>query len=165
MIHPEYRLLRGGQDPSTTDTLTPIYPATEGIQQGRLRNLTDQALKRMRAAPPAELLPQQTLNKLMLPSLAEAISYVHRPPADANVELLLDGKHPCQQRLAFEELLAHFLSLKNLRALAAHEFAPSLADGSAEVDAFIADLPFELTKAQQRVVNEILDDLAQAHPR
>ena len=77
---------------------------------------------------------------------------------------MLAGRHPCQQRLAFEELLAHYLSLRSLRALAETEEAPELSDGSAEVDEFVASLPFNLTGAQQRVVDEILADLARPHP-
>ncbi|MDJ0938120.1 MAG: ATP-dependent DNA helicase RecG [Woeseiaceae bacterium] len=164
MIHPEYRVLRGDQDPAIHDSLTAIYPATEGVQQGRLRNLTDQALRRMVQAPPAELLPADVREKLGMPALAEAIVYLHWPPADADVAQMLAGKHPCQQRLAFEELLAHYLSLRNLRAIADREVAPALDDGNEAVAGFINDLPFELTGAQQRVVDEILGDLAQPHP-
>ena len=72
MIHPEYRLLRQDQDPSINESLTAIYPATEGVQQGRLRNLTDQALRKMQQSPPAELLPADVLEKLRMPPLAEA---------------------------------------------------------------------------------------------
>jgi len=164
MIHPEYRVLREGQDAAINETLTAIYPATEGVQQGRLRNLTDQALHLMRNDPPEELLPDSVRDQLHLPELAEAILYLHRPPADADVELMLSGKHACQQRLAFEELLAHYMSLRNLRNLARTEPAPALIKGDAEVAEFVASLPFELTGAQRRVVDEITTDLAAAHP-
>ena len=164
MIHPEYRILRVDQDAAINETLTPIYPATEGVQQGRLRNLTDQALRAMRQAPPEELLPDDGRKTLAMPSLAEAIIYLHRPPPGADVDAMLAGRHPCQQRLAFEELLAHYLSLKSLRALADTESAVSLDSGSEEVQAFVDDLPFELTGAQQRVVEEILSDMSQSHP-
>lgn len=164
MIHPEYRILRPDQDAAINESLTPIYPATEGVQQGRLRNLTDQALTAMRRAPPEELLPDNIREELAMPSLAEAIVYLHRPPPDADVESMLAGRHPCQQRLAFEELLAHYLSLKSLRALADSEAAPPLDGGGDKVDAFIRDLPFELTAAQQRVVEDILSDLQRPHP-
>jgi len=164
IIHPEYRILRENQDAATNDSLTPIYPATEGVQQGRLRNLTDQALQAMHEMPPVELLPANITKKLGMPSLAEAIQYLHRPPPDANVEQMLQGLHPCQRRLAFEELLAHYLSLRNLRALAETKDAPALVDGDAEVSKFVDDLPFELTGAQARVVDEILSDLARPHP-
>jgi ATP-dependent DNA helicase RecG len=164
MIHPEYRILRENQDAAINESLTAIYPATEGVQQGRLRSLTDQALRIMRDAPPSELLPKSVREKLDLPILVDAIVYLHRPPPDADVERMIEGTHPCQQRLAFEELLAHYLSLRNLRALAQTERARSLTEGRLQVDKFIADLPFTLTAAQQRVVDEILDDLAEPHP-
>ena len=164
MIHPEYRLLREGQDAAMTDSLTPIYPATEGVQQGRLRYLTDQALVAMRKTPPEELLPTSITQKLGMPSLASAIGYLHRPPPDADLEQLQEGRHPCQQRLAFEELLAHYLSLRSLRAFAETENAPALTGGRERVASFIDSLPFTLTGAQRRVVDEILGDLARGHP-
>ncbi|MEJ2127987.1 MAG: ATP-dependent DNA helicase RecG [Woeseiaceae bacterium] len=164
MIHPEYRILREGQDAAVNDTLTAIYPATEGVQQGRLRNLTDQALRMMQQHPPEELLPRDVRDRLGLPELAEAVRYLHRPPADADVERMLAGTHPCQQRLAFEELLAHYMSLRKLRALAQTEKAHPLTGGTEEVASFVDSLPFTLTGAQQRVVDEILSDLSQPHP-
>jgi len=164
MIHPEYRILRDNQDAAINDSLTAIYPATEGVQQGRLRSLTDQALHMMRQHPPEELLPQDVRDKLGLPELADAVSYLHRPPADADVKRMLAGTHPCQQRLAFEELLAHYMSLRSLRLLAQTENARALAAGAEEIARFVASLPFTLTRAQQRVINEILDDLSKPHP-
>jgi ATP-dependent DNA helicase RecG len=164
MIHPEYRVLRESQNAAVNDSLTAIYPATEGVQQGRLRSLTDQALQIMRRNPPAELLPGQIRDQLELPALAEAVAYLHRPPPDADVTRMLEGTHPCQQRLAFEELLAHYMSLRNLRLLAQTEPARALTAGADEVAAFIDKLLFKLTAAQQRVVAEILADLEVAHP-
>ncbi|MCH9694905.1 MAG: ATP-dependent DNA helicase RecG [Gammaproteobacteria bacterium] len=164
IIHPEYRLLRENQSAEMSDSLTAIYPATEGVQQGRLRSLTDQALRRMQESPPQELLPAAVREKLEMPTLAEAIQYLHRPPPDADIEQMLTGTHPCQQRLAFEELLAHYLSLSNLRALAATEDALALTEGNEDVSGFVRDLPFELTAAQRRVTDDILADLAQPHP-
>lgn len=164
MIHPEYRLLRAGQEAATDDALTPVYPATEGVGQGRLRNLTGQALRAMRAGPPAELLPREVLDRLSLPPLAEAIRYLHRPPADADIESLVEKRHPCQTRLAFEELLAHYLSLRSLRAISVREAAPALAGSSQLAQRFTDSLSFSLTGAQQRVVDEILRDVAEPHP-
>ncbi len=164
MIHPEYRLLRTDDDPQQSDSLTPYYPSTEGVQQGRLRNLTDQALRELARETPEELLPDEILDELCMPTLVEAIRYLHRPPADANLESMQRGTHPCQQRLAFEELLAHYLSLRNRRAAARTERAIAMQRGDEVVRDFIAGLPFRLTRAQERVVDEILGDLAEAHP-
>ncbi len=164
MIHPEYRLLRDTQDPNVAKTLTPIYPTTEGVQQGRLRNLTDQALRIMRRSAPSELLPDAVRRKLDLPSLGSAIDYLHRPPADADIVQMSAGQHPCQMRLAFEELLAHYLSLRKLRDLARRDSAPALVGGDAALTEFVDSLPFQLTSAQQRVCTELLDDMVKPHP-
>ncbi len=164
MIHPEYRILRPGQDAVTSDALTPVYSVTEGIQQGRLRNLVRQALAIMQESPPEELLPPQILDSLEMPPLAEALRYLHEPPPDADLGKLSEGTHECQARLSFEELLAHYLSLRNLRLLATREQAPVLDSGDALVAQFVDSLPYTLTAAQQRVSDEIASDLAMNHP-
>jgi ATP-dependent DNA helicase RecG len=164
MVHPEYRLLREGQAPAVDDALSPVYPLTEGVQQGRIRNLVGQALKMMLTEPPRELLPREVLHDLALPSLAEALSYLHNPPADVDLARIGEGRHPCQQRLSFEELLAHYMSLRHLRTMASKENAPPLAPGSSLQRRFIDDLPFELTSAQNRVIAEISEDLSAPHP-
>ncbi len=164
MVHPEYRILREGQRPTVTDALTPVYPMTEGIQQGRMRNLVAQALSIMRREAPAELLPSTILEKLQLPKLSEALSYLHTPPPDVDLASIEAGKHPCQVRLAFEELLAHYMSLRNLRHLANQEAAVALGDNSGLPQRFIDSLPYQLTSAQQRVVAEIAADLKEPHP-
>jgi ATP-dependent DNA helicase RecG len=164
MVHPEYRILREGESPVLGDALTPFYPTTEGVQQGRLRSLTGQALKLMQSAPPDELLPPEICSELEVPSLAEALSYLHRPPPDADVTSIESGRHPCRIRLAFEELLAHYLSLRNLRSLASREAAVPLQGGDDAVREFLAGLEFSLTGAQQRVVAEITGDMSLPHP-
>ena len=164
MVHPEYRIMRAGQAPEISDALTPVYPMTEGVQQGRLRNLVGQALDMMAKNPPSELLPQETLDELSLPTLGEALRYLHRPPPDIDLDEIEQGKHPCQVRLSFEELLAHFMSLRSLRNLARRESAVSLDAGAPLQRDFIDSLPFKLTAAQNRVIAEISDDLQDPHP-
>jgi len=164
MVHPEYRLLRADQPVSVSDALTPVYPMTEGVQQGRLRNLVGQALTMMKREAPAELLPPEITTDLDLPSLAEALEYLHRPPADVDLASIESGLHPCQVRLSFEELLAHYMSLRHLRNLASRKKAPPLPAGSALQSRFIAALPYRLTTAQHRVIAEISGDLSRPHP-
>jgi len=164
MVHPEYRVLRPQQNVVVSDTLTPVYPMTEGVQQGRLRNLVGQALAMMHKAPPDELLPQSVRDKYGMPSLVEALSYLHEPPPEADLANIDAGKHPCQVRLSFEELLAHYMSLRNLRHLARRENAVALGEGNDTVDRFLSELPFRLTAAQQRVIAEITSDLELPHP-
>jgi len=164
MVHPEYRVLRPQQDVVVSDTLTPVYPMTEGVQQGRLRNLVGQALAMMHKAPPDELLPQSVRDKYGMPSLVEALIFLHEPPPAADLSNIEAGKHPCQVRLSFEELLAHYMSLRNLRHLARRENAVALGKGGDTVDRFLSELPFQLTAAQQRVIAEITSDLESPHP-
>ena len=85
MVHPEYRILKPDQNPVLSDALTPIYPTTEGVQQGRLRNLASQALGVAKSSPPAELLPEDIRRKYDMPALVDALLYLHQPPPDADL--------------------------------------------------------------------------------
>jgi ATP-dependent DNA helicase RecG len=165
MIHPEYRIIEPGAPLPVEETLTPVYPATEGVHQLTLRSLTEQALHCLDdAAVLHDWLPADLVAPFRLTSLSAALRYVHRPPPDAAVDLLLEGRHPAQQRLAFEELLAHHLSLRQVHQRARHVAAPPLAGEQRLVADFLGGLPFELTGAQQRVIDELQQDLARAHP-
>jgi ATP-dependent DNA helicase RecG len=115
IVHPEYRRVDSSAAKAAEDHLTPIYPSTDGLTQGRLRQLVGLALDQTAAQDFKDWLPAAVLEDLRLPSLRDALHYVHRPPADAPVDQLLERRHPAQRRLAFEELLAHQLSLKLLR--------------------------------------------------
>jgi len=99
-----------------------------------------------------------------LPSLEGALRYVHRPPPDADIEALNAGRHPSQRRLAFEELLAHQISLRLLREAADRDDAWPLSRRTDLVDRCLAQLPFELTAAQRRVWHEVSVDLERRHP-
>ncbi len=162
MVHPEYQLLTE-HDTQPDKTLTPIYPTTQGLSQALWRRLTDQALALLTQS---DMLPDYLPHtaRTRFPQLTEALRYIHRPPLHTQLDLLLTGQHPMQQRLALEELLAHHLSLRRLRAQNdkqhAHAFPPSLR----LLPQVIRDLPFALTTAQQRVLGEIANDLAQKHP-
>ncbi|HWU51379.1 MAG TPA: OB-fold nucleic acid binding domain-containing protein, partial [Tahibacter sp.] len=115
MVHPQYQRLSDDAPAAVEETLTPVYPITEGLGQRRLGTLIQQALQRLPDDDALELIPDSLRAGLELGSLREALLFVHRPPPDANVAQLLAGVHPAQQRLAFEELLSHHLSLKQLR--------------------------------------------------
>jgi ATP-dependent DNA helicase RecG len=159
MFHPEYRSVMAGE-PVCEQALTPIYPTTAGIGQNQWRHLCAQALARLRSNPPRDLLPS-VHNPY---DLARALDYLHAPPPDAPQELLREGQHPAQQRLALEELVAHNLSLQRLRQSQQAQGAPALAPRADQLAAFLASLPFEPTGAQQRVLAEIAADLAQPVP-
>jgi ATP-dependent DNA helicase RecG len=162
LYHPEFRALEADATPVAEDTLTPIYPSTEGIHQASWRSLTTQALNLLEHGALRELLPAGLLP--VEAPLASAVRYLHRPPPDAQVDLLLAGAHPFQQRLAMEELLAHHLSLLRLRERARRYAAPRMNKPSPSSERLLQSLPFRPTAAQARVVAEIRRDLEGALP-
>ena len=167
IVHPEYQRIDADEDAVLEQTLTPVYPLTQGISQFKLRNLTGQALDALSRDKTGltELLPDGILKHKPLFSLGQALRYVHRPPRDADLSSLMDGNHPAQQRLAFEELLAHHLSLRLIRKTLQARAAFAIDKGSGgKVKVFLDNLPFELTHAQQRVLGEIRKDLLQPQP-
>ena len=165
IVHPEYRrVLPAAAGEPGAETLTPIYPTTEGVQQGRLRALTELALGLLSQGAIADYVPAGVLDAFDLPPLEAAVRYVHRPPPDADVAQLAEGRHPAQRRLAFEELLAHQLSLRLLRQAADQDRAWQLPRRTDLTDRCLAQLPFRLTGAQARVWAEIERDLARPHP-
>ncbi len=164
IVHPEYRRIDPRAAPEPKEHLTPIYPATSGVTQGRLRLIVGLALDQTGADDLEDWLPPSVLADARLPSLRDALGFVHRPPSDAPVDLLLAWRHPAQRRLAFEELLAHQLSLKLLRQRIQSDPGWPLATDGALKKALLAALPFSLTQAQQRALGEIEGDLESAKP-
>jgi len=163
IYHPEYRALTGEPAP-VEQTLTPIYPTTEGLTQQRLRNLSEQALSRLGPHSLPDWLPAELAREYRLGPLDQALRYLHRPPPDADLEELAEGRHWAQHRLAFEELLTHQLSLQRLRERVRAQQAPQLPPAKRLPQRFLANLGFSPTGAQQRVGAEIAYDLAQDEP-
>ena len=163
IVHPEYRRIGDTPEP-LDDRLTPIYPLTEGTTQGRVRAAAQRALAKLAANPAQDYLPRDIVERLHLPTLAAALDFMHRPPAGTSLESLASGRHPAQRRLAFEELLAHQLSLQQLKQRIQEEPASPLLDSPKLAERFLEALPFSLTNAQQRVLAEVDHDLAQHRP-
>jgi len=165
IVHPEYQRIAEGQTAEMAESLTPIYPLTEGVGQLKLRYLIGQVLDRIQSDTTIpELLPDGLTGMGKDFTLVEALRYVHRPPPDVPLQTLTEGKHPCQQRLAFEELLAHQVSLQRLRRFVRRHTAPILNNGRHLHEQLIQGLGFELTRAQRRVIEEINHDLNIPHP-
>jgi ATP-dependent DNA helicase RecG len=164
LYHPEYQILDGKHPEPLAQNLTPVYPATDGITQHRLRTITEQTLALLDANNLSELLPQTLSNEAKQESLVDALRFLHRPPASAPVEQLAKGEHPAQQRLAFEELLAHHLSMQRLRQTIRQQGAPAFTKDQQLRAQFLELLPFALTPAQQRVSDEVCADICQPLP-
>ncbi|MEE3609536.1 ATP-dependent DNA helicase RecG [Avibacterium paragallinarum] len=160
--HPEYQILRDDTPLIMAETLTPIYPTTEGLKQNSLRKLTDQALTLLDKVQLPEILPDE-FNPYPY-SLKEAIRFLHRPPPDVSLEMLEKGQHPAQVRLIFEELLAHNLAMQKVRSNIQQFFALPLQYQTDLKSRFLQRLPFSPTNAQRRVVQDIERDLQKPYP-
>ncbi|WP_286264077.1 ATP-dependent DNA helicase RecG [Thalassotalea atypica] len=163
IVHPEYKQL--DNDHALTpveETLTPVYPTTDGLRQLTLRNISEQALKRLSMGSVQELLPAEFVNEPF--TLAEALAIIHRPPPETSTTQIEEGKHPAQLRLIKEELLAQNLSMLKLRASTEKDFAVSFKVDQQLNKQFLDSLPFSPTNAQARVVEEIRKDLQKETP-
>jgi len=166
MIHPEYRHIDPDNSPAIDKQLTAIYPLTDGLQQRTMQKLSSQALDILSNLEDklVELLPDEILATFDLPDMISALSYVNRPPPEAKLQLLRDGKHPTQQRLAFEELLSQHLSLQRVRQKTQALRATPLVDQGQLREKFIKILDFKLTQSQEKVLREIAQDLEKNTP-
>ena len=164
IVHPEYRLRGPEGEVDPEPRLTPIYPSTEGVQQATWRGLTDQALDILAEVTPGDYLPTEISAGLALSDLRSALVYLHRPPLEASLDELLERRHPAFLRLAFEELVAHQVSLRRLRQSHAQIAAPVLAGDGGLCASLRETLPFALTADQEQALGEIAADLAQPLP-
>lgn len=161
MVHPRIKSGRAAEA-ALASALTPVYPAGEGVQQRWLRKRIDRALLDLDIRDP---LPETVRERFGLPGLKDAILYLHKPPADADVEGLQNRTAPAWRRLIFDELLAQQITLRAMRRVANARRAPKLdATQTPLTDRFLSSLPFTLTGAQQRVVREIRADLVTDRP-
>ena len=157
IYHPEYQI---NPSPGIEDTLTPVYPATDGVTQTRLRSLITPLLNVV--SDPTTI---SEIARMPGMSLAQALRVVHKPQPDDDIEALLQGSHPAQKRLAFEELLAHQASMRLLRRQISHEGAPAIdVRNSPLANRFRDNIDFALTGSQHRVLQEIAIDLAKPLP-
>ncbi|QXO54138.1 ATP-dependent DNA helicase RecG [Morganella morganii] len=162
IFHPEYKVRQSDTSVELQETLTPIYPTTEGVRQATLRKLLDQALELLDTCAINELLPPELTRSMI--SLPQALKTLHRPPADTQLAELESGQHPALKRIVLEELLAHHLSMLAVRAGAQRYHALPLPPQETLKSQFLAQLPFSPTNAQQRVVAEIEQDLEKPVP-
>ncbi|MGZ8191056.1 MAG: ATP-dependent DNA helicase RecG [Methylococcaceae bacterium] len=163
MVHPDYSIIANPEDYVTDKRLTPVYPLTEGLNQNVIRKAVKQALSLCNEAL-SDWIPEAILKQYRYPGLSEAIQTLHAPDESVSIEALQNGSVPALKRLAFEELLAHHLSLKKVKDKAKVWQAPEFHGDTLATGHFLAELPFTLTGAQQRVIAEIEADCIRPHP-
>ena len=158
MVHPK---IRTDIDKGLAESLTPVYPTVNGLNQPALRRLIQAALKHL---PADDTLPADLLQQLQLPPLLESLIFLHSPPPEYTARDLHEGTLPAWQRLKFDELLAQQLSMRLARQQRLNGHAKALTGNGHISEHLLANLSFTLTEAQQRALAEITDDLAQTHP-
>ena len=158
MIHPK---VRDADGTVLADSLTPIYPTVNGLQQPTLRRVVQAALK---VLPLQDTLPDVLLRQLGLPHLAESLHLLHAPPPSYTIQQLSDGALPAWQRLKFDELLAQQLSMRLARQKRMSGQTKAIVGDGRFQQMLLQALPFQLTGAQQRVLQEIRGDMAQTYP-
>jgi len=163
LVHPEYRLYTSKPDQVTQQSLTPVYPTTEGIGHRTIRKLVNQSLAGF-LKDSSDYIPQALSQEFGLMPLPQALKYCHNPPCNADTDALQAGIHPSQQRLALEEMLAHYLALSGLRQSRKSITAPQISSAGKLWKNLSSNLKFQLTNAQNRVIEEIKYDLSQKYP-
>ena len=159
MVHPSYKMVKeGAQLPSA---LTPVYPAGEGLSQTLLRKTIIDAMARIDWR---DTLSDQLRTSLELMQFEPAVRMLHNPPPDIDESALADRSHPAWVRMKFDELLAQQLSMKRAQIARREKGAAVLPTVGTLSKTFLNQLPFSLTKAQQRVLDEIRADLKQSFP-
>jgi ATP-dependent DNA helicase RecG len=152
IVHPRYRIVAPGEP--LADTLTPVYPTTAGLGQASLRKLVLEALAEEAIE---EILPSVLRERLGLAPLEASVRLLHRPAPGADTAA-------AWRRVKFDELLAQQLQLRLARRKRRERTAPALPANGPLLRRFLGKLPFRLTRAQQRVMAELLRDLSQPHP-
>jgi ATP-dependent DNA helicase RecG len=159
MVHPTVKAVEPGAP--LPQALTPVYPASEGLSQALLRKAITDAMSRIDWR---DTLPESVRTSLQLLAFEPAIRLLHNPPPDVDAYALLERTHPAWTRVKFDELLAQQLSMKRAQAARRQQGAPALPVVGALSDALLQALPFTLTEAQQRVLQEIRTDLLAHYP-
>lgn len=159
MVHPKCHA--GGENKALKQALTPVYPTTAGLPQPTLRKYILAALNSVELN---DTLPADLLQKLRLPAFDDSVQLLHNPPPQIDEAALLERAHPAWRRIKFDELLAQQLSMRVHYRKRHERIAPQLTAHDFHSSALLKALPFALTRAQQKVLQEIRHDLAQAHP-
>ncbi|MES2300403.1 MAG: ATP-dependent DNA helicase RecG [Pseudomonadota bacterium] len=159
MVHPSYKVVNEGAP--LPSALTPVYPSGEGLSQAILRSAIAAAMKRIDWQ---DTLPPTLLAQMQLSNFEPAVRLLHYPPQEIDEHALADRSHPAWVRMKFDELLAQQLSLKRAQRARRTKGAAPLKNIGSLSAAFLAALPFKLTGAQQRVLEEIRADLRHGFP-
>ncbi|MFC5513044.1 ATP-dependent DNA helicase RecG [Massilia jejuensis] len=159
MVHPTYKVVN--ENAPLPTSLTPVYPSGEGLSQPILRRAIAEAMRRVDWT---DTVPPLIRRQMDLIDFEPAVKLLHYPPVDADEYALMEKTHPAWTRMKFDELLAQQLSLKRAQRARRDKGAPHLRAIGRMTEGLLGALPFSLTGAQQRVLQEIRKDLRESYP-
>ena len=159
MVHPEYRL-HAEEPPPVAQALTPVYRVTQGLTPVRVAGWIRTALGQCDAGAFSRLAGGAFAGSkgAAFPHLFDALTFLHAPTPDAA------RLAAARVRVALDELVGHYLTLKRRRALARAAPAVALPPRRQLGRVLLDALGFRLTKAQARVTAEVLNDLDGGRP-
>ena len=168
IVHPEIERLGEAEgesdlDESEAGQVVPLYTAPEGVNPRTLRRLIGLAVEDY-ADLVEGYLPRSCVEERALPEIGEALRALHQPPRDAQVDHYAEWTSTAHQRVVLEELYLLELGLALRRQQEAAQPGTALASESPQIREAVAELPFELTSAQQRAWHQIAADLSRPHP-
>ena len=170
MVHPVVKAVT--PDAPLPSTLTPIYSTVAGVSQTVIRKAIAKAIQdpdlqiSLKEFLPNELIAK-TFPGLSIPTLISALHTLHQPSKSDDLESIQNRTHPAWRRVQLEELLAQQISLQQARQKRLKRQAVSMSSVPLEggvLSQFIKSLPFDLTEAQKKVWQEIIQDLSRAYP-
>jgi ATP-dependent DNA helicase RecG len=163
MIHPQYQVFLPSDAIEIDQNLTPVYSATTKLKQGRLRKIISGALEYCEKNNLFEE-EKETQQEGEFSNLFQALSFIHKPPASIDINILLAGSHPAQRKLIKEELVAHMLCAGILKNELEGRTGPDMPIHSSKEINFFNSLDFNLTGAQKRTWKEIAKDMTGKSP-
>ena len=155
LASPSYEKIRAGFSTAHTARIVPIYPLTYGISQKQLRFLVSQVVGE--STNIADWLPDDILEKTGLMQLNEAISKIHFPVSENDIET-------AKKRLKFDELFILQLRAEMIRQSLKRQKASRIEFDKDVVKKFLEKLSFTLTDAQKIATWEIFQDMNKAEP-
>jgi ATP-dependent DNA helicase RecG len=161
---PEYEFIDGGPENTIhTSRIVPIYRLTAGISMKQFRkfmfDIVNGCLDNLEDPVPAEIIGRNGL-----PPLRESIANLHFPEDSSEVELLNSGCSAYHRRLAFDELFLFELGMASLRSVRGREKGTAFRGDGGLRERLLQALPFSLTASQEKVLGDILRDMALPHP-
>ena len=162
MHHPEYRLITQEQKPLLESTLSPIYPLCSGVTQAKMKKWVNEALEALNSSIIDDYF--EKIINITMPSLKDSLFLLHHPKQGEDLSKIESFTHISQQRLIIEELATHQLSLLKIKSARKSKKTTAFLINHFLSDKLLQSLDFQLTKAQNRSIEEINKDIASSNP-